>query len=250
MTENISDTKKMHSSTKTKQKSKKRPWLKRKKRKRRWTEEDKEYLRENYRYYDIPYLARKLRRTEMAILSYAQILDVQKRKPWKKDEVKILRANYPQKEIRELATMLKRSYQSVATKLIHLNLHRHPYSNWIENILAYIEAKDNEYLKELMKRVVVWLVNRENVPRIWDQREVWIMRELYPTIKLPAIARLLRRRNYQILRDVGGYFIRTDLSRPHNPVDHYENLTSLEGKDREELRKEYTQRIAKIVMNQ
>lgn len=111
---------------------------------KRWTEEEEEYLRNNYENKTNKELAEKLNRTVGAVQKRAEKLKIaQKRKKqsWTKGEEEYLIKNYKYKTNKELARELERTATSVARKKHDLELR-----------IQYENTQNEEEIEHLFKR--------------------------------------------------------------------------------------------------
>lgn len=87
-----------------------------------WTEEDKNYLRQNYINSTADQMSKELHRTPCSIRSEMVKLGLYKNKPWTKNDEAYLIKNYYFSSVKELSMILKRSEGSIRAKCYELRL--------------------------------------------------------------------------------------------------------------------------------
>ena len=93
----------------------------------KWTEEEIQYLKENYADTDIKILAKKLSRSKGAIYVKSTYLGLNRSdaKPkWTEEEVQYLLANYAETDNETLVKNLNRKIGTIRAKAHHLNLRK------------------------------------------------------------------------------------------------------------------------------
>ena len=98
----------------------------------KWTEEEIQYLKENYADTDIKILAKKLSRSKGAIYVKSTYLGLNRSdaKPkWTEEEVQYLLANYAETDNETLVKNLNRKIGTIRAKAHHLNLRKNKKNN-------------------------------------------------------------------------------------------------------------------------
>jgi hypothetical protein len=101
-----------------------RQGLTRYKKKPEWTDEEREFLRSNYKKLTIKEIAMQFDRTVMSIKNTASRMGLSPKdsKPWSGEEEKYLKDNYLKLNINQLSETLKRGKSSVAGKIRRMGL--------------------------------------------------------------------------------------------------------------------------------
>ncbi|EPT7250646.1 hypothetical protein ACVR7L_000044 [Listeria monocytogenes] len=171
---------------------------------RRWTEEEKEYLRKNYRDGDISKIAAELGRSNEAVKLTAARLKLKKSNFWTEEELSYLKNNYTKMTCEKIGEKLNRSANAVHQKINDLNLPR-KQENWTEDDLIYLEYfvyEGDEKLKEaaeflgrtlgavetMLKRLRKKSKNVCYINKKWTEKEDNFLRENYQTMSGKAIA--------------------------------------------------------------
>lgn len=171
---------------------------------RRWTEEEKEYLRKNYRDGDISIIAAELGRSNEAVKLTAARLNLKKSNFWTEEEISYLKNNYTKMNYEKIGEKLNRSANSIHQKINDLNLPR-KQENWTEDDLIYLEYfvyEGDEKLKEAAKflgrtldavETMLKRLRKENknvyyLNKKWTEKEDDFIRKHYQTMSGTAIA--------------------------------------------------------------
>jgi hypothetical protein len=98
--------------------------LSRYKKKPEWTEDEREFLRNNYKKIPIGEIAHKLNRTIDSIKNTASRMGVcsARSKPWTDEDEVFLRTKYPKMQVKDIALALGRSKESVSGKISRIGL--------------------------------------------------------------------------------------------------------------------------------
>lgn len=101
-----------------------RQGLMRYKKKPEWTDDEREFLRNNYKKIPIKQIADHLHRTVVSIKNTASRMKLSSKHstPWSSEEEKYLKSNYSKLDINKLSEVLKRGKSSVAGKIRRMGL--------------------------------------------------------------------------------------------------------------------------------
>lgn len=93
---------------------------------KKWSQEEVDFLKNNYHQYDAGYFAKKFGRTLEAIRAKIKKIEVprKKAKNWTQSEVKFLKDNYSLYSWKELSVLLDRPILGIADKATNLKLKR------------------------------------------------------------------------------------------------------------------------------
>lgn len=111
---------------------------------RKWIEEEIQYLKDNYKFYNVVELAKYLNRTVDAVNRRMYLLKLSKCKKWSVKEVVYLKVNYEFKSNRELSKELNRSEVSIYNKSKKLNLYKD--SVFLKNYLTSVNKSNRRDL--------------------------------------------------------------------------------------------------------
>ena len=121
-----------------------------------YTNEDLDFIQNNYQNITVKQLAAKLGKTESSIYNAVQKLGLkkQKHKPWTEAENDFLIQNYMSMSAKDMAIQLRRTYASVNTQLARLNLVVH--KAWTEQEVDFLknnfDKKTHKELGEILNR--------------------------------------------------------------------------------------------------
>lgn len=112
------------------------------------TENDIEFLKNNYSNMTVKELSEKLNKSCSTIYKHIVSNNLQfenrEGKPWTEEEIKYLKDNYKEKTYEDIALHLKRTKQSVQGKCYGLRLIKNPQAkNWTKEELDYLKENVN-----------------------------------------------------------------------------------------------------------
>ena len=166
-----------------------------------WTQEEDDFLKQNYLTKSLKEIAEHLGRSEKACRSRANVIGIRKLAPWTQEEDEYLKQNYLTKDLKEIAEHLGRSEKACT--------HRATIALSIKKVVPWTQEEDDflrqNYLTKDLKEIAEHLgrskescKNRASVLGIkkitpWTQEEDDFLRQNYLTKSLKEIAEHLGR---------------------------------------------------------
>jgi hypothetical protein len=171
----------------------------------RWTEEEIQFLRDNYHEEGPAYCAEKLDRTFRALEGKAFRLGIKVKKGWTEEEIQFLRDNYPEKGAGYCAEKLSRTPSSVQLKAAKLDIKFNNMSApWTEEEIQFLRDNYPEegpaYCSEKLGRTpnsVTLKANRLDIKFdnkfLWTEEEIEYLIQEYPLVGASECAEVLER---------------------------------------------------------
>lgn len=120
-----------------------------------WTDEENQYLVDNYIESTSEEMAKHLKRTIHSINAQKDNLGLVRHKSWTNDEIKFLKENYLKMEYLEIGKILHRTDSAVRAKCFDLDLYKKekPWEEWEYDFVRnnYMEMSKNE-ISEILNR--------------------------------------------------------------------------------------------------
>lgn len=114
----------------------------------RWSNQEKEYLKNNYKTDSYSEMKAVLDRSEAAIMAKARRMGISKGMEWEKEEEKYLLENYKELDLSDISSEINRSGQSIVAKASRMGISK--VEDWSEDEVEYLtENYQNTWTEDL-----------------------------------------------------------------------------------------------------
>ena len=155
----------------------------------KWTEEEEQFLKENYPDKGAVWCAEKLKRTEKACITRAVGLKIKRSYRWKPEDDEVIRKYYPKYGVKKVSEILGRTRETCSTRAYVLGIKYIDENRWTKEEIDFIKKnypeKGVKYVSEKLNRSIVACQNKAAIlklrrPPKWTKEEKEFIEKYYP----------------------------------------------------------------------